>query len=88
MQWTNFGAQIYIENYLSQKINLLYQIGILADIIAPDETFDTSTRVTQKNQEVCNRVCNWVEANLGLSMECLNVYEPFIYIYIKLSGTS
>ncbi|WP_342006451.1 hypothetical protein, partial [Citrobacter sedlakii] len=43
LQWTNFGAQIYVENYLSQKISLLYQIGILADIVAPDETFDTAT---------------------------------------------
>lgn len=82
-QETNFGAQVYIENYLSQKIGLLYQIGILANILADDETFDSSTKVTHKTQDVCNRACNWVEANLGLSMECLNVYEPFIYRYEK-----
>lgn len=82
-QETNFGAQIYIENYLSQKIDLLHQIGILAHILADDETFDSSTRVTQKTQDVCNLVCDWVEANLALSMERLNVYEPFIYRYKK-----
>ena len=46
LQWTNFGAQIYIENYLAQKIDLLYQIGDLADILAADETFASFTRVT------------------------------------------
>lgn len=82
-QETNFGAQIYVENYLSQKIDLLYQLGILANILADDETFDSSTRVTQKTQDVCNRVCEWIEASLGLSMERLNVYEPFIHRYKK-----
>lgn len=80
-QETNFGAQIYIEHYLSQKIDLLYQIGFLANILTNDETFDSSTKVTQRTQDICNRVCNWVEANLGLSMGRLNVYEPFIYRY-------
>ncbi len=81
LQWTNFGAQIYLENYLSQKIDLLYQIGTLANILAPDETFDSSTRVTQETQDVCDRVCRWVESNVGVAINYLNVYEPFIYRY-------
>lgn len=85
LQWTNFGAQIYLENYLSQKIDLLYQIGFLAGILAPNETFDSSTRVTQETQAVCDRVCRWVESNVGVAIDYLNIYEPFIYMYKKFT---
>lgn len=85
LQWTNFGAQIYVESYLSQKIDLLHQIGTLVNILAPDETFDDSTRVTQKTQDVCDRVCNWVEGYLGITMKPLNIYEPFIHKYKKFT---
>lgn len=81
LQWTNFGTQIYIDGYLSRKIKLLYQIGTVANILNADETFDDSTRVTQKTQDACNITCDWIESNLGLRMERLNVYEPFIYRY-------
>lgn len=81
LQWTNFGAQIYFDGYLSRKIKLLYQIGTVANILNTDETFDDSTRVTHKTQDVCNIICDWIENNLGLRMERLNVYEPFIYKY-------
>lgn len=81
LQWTNFGAQIYLENYLSQKIDLLYQIGFLVDILTPDETFDSYTRVTQKTQDVCDRVCRWVKDNIEVTINYLNIYEPFIYKY-------
>lgn len=81
LQWTNFGDQIYIDGCLSRKIKLLYQIGTVANILNADEAFDDSTRVTQKTQDVCNIICDWIESNLGLKMERLNVYEPFIYKY-------
>lgn len=81
LQWTNFGSQIYLESNLSRKIELLYQIGKIASLISSDETFDCYTRVTKVTQEVCDQVCSWVENNLGLNMECINVYEPFIEEY-------
>ena len=85
LQWTNFGAQIYLENYLSQKIDLLYQIGFLAGILAPNETFDSYTRVTDKTQDVCDKVCRWVKDNIEVTIDYLNIYEPFIYMYKKFT---
>lgn len=85
MEWTNFGTQIYLENYLSQKIKLLYQLGFLANVLAPDETFDSYTRVTHKTQDVCDKVCRWVEDNLEITIDYVNVYEPFIYNYKKFT---
>lgn len=85
LQWTNFGTQIYLENYLFQKIKLLYQIGFLANILALDETFDSYTRVTEKTQDICDRVCRWVEDNLKVSIDYINVYEPFIHNYKKFT---
>lgn len=83
LQWTNFGGQIYFESDLSRKIELLYQIGELANIISPDETFNSHTRVTKVTQEVCNKVCIWVENNFQLKMDYINIYEPFIEDYKK-----
>jgi len=85
LQVTNFGGQIYYERCLSAKIELLYQIGKLVGIINPSQTFSNCTKVTQSVQDVCNRVCSWVESNLGLVMESVNIYEPFIEDYKKFS---
>lgn len=81
LQWTNFGSQIYLEINLSRKIQLLYQIGEVADIVSSNETFDSYTRVTKVTQSVCDRVCSWVENSLKLNMDYINVYEPFIEEY-------
>lgn len=83
LQWTNFGGQIYLESVLSRKIELLYQIGELAKIVGPDETFNSRTRVTKVTQEVCNKVCSWVENYLELKLNYINIYEPFIEDYKK-----
>lgn len=81
LQWTNFGSQIYLEGNLSRKIQLLYQIAEVANITTSDEIFNSYTRVTKTTQDVCNRVCHWVENNLALNMDYINVYEPFIEEY-------
>lgn len=81
LQWTNFGSQIYLECNLSRKIELLYQIGHIASIISPNETFDSYTRVDEVTQKICNEVCSWIENNLGLTINYINVYEPFIHNY-------
>lgn len=82
-QWTNFGDKVYYESRLSSRIELLYQIGRVANIIAPNETFDSSTRVTKVTQEVCNKVCCWIETYLQLNIKYINVYEPFVEEYKK-----
>lgn len=84
-QWTNFGGQVYIESYFSQKIELLYQIGIAANILDSRETFNCYTRVTKDTQENCNKVYDWIEKNLGLTVEYINVYEPLIEEYKNFS---
>lgn len=78
LQCSNFGRPIYYKYCLSEKIDLLYKIGTLTGILASDETFDSSTYVNYKTQEVCDRVCRWIEENLWLKLPNINVYEPFI----------
>jgi len=78
LQYSNFGSPIYYTHYLSKRIELLYKIGSLVKILAADETFDSSTYVNYKTQDVCNRVCQWVEEKLWLKLLPVNVYEPFI----------
>ena len=85
IQWTNFSGQVYCGSYLTNRIRLLYEIGSLANILALDETFTSNTIVTQKNQDVCDSVCDWVENRLGFQIYRVNVYGLFIWNYQRYS---
>ena len=46
-----------------------------------NEFFDSATRVDRNTQIICNRVCQWIETNLGTNVNYINVYEYFLWNY-------
>ncbi len=78
---TNYNGKHYSNWNLIKKIETLYKIGHASQIISTYNKFDDSTKVTQRNQEICNLVCKWVEEHLGIELLAINVYEPLIEDY-------
>ena len=78
---TNFQGEFYSETLLCNRIELLYKIGKTAKVLVNNEFFDSATRVDRNTQIICNRVCQWIETNLGTNVNYINVYEYFLWNY-------
>ena len=85
LQNRNFGSQVYYYHYLSNRIELIYKIGTLANILSKVQVFDNQTKVTQETQNVCDLVIQWVENKFQIKLLQVNVYEPFIFDYYQHS---